>query len=157
MDCSLSGSSVHGISHARILDWVATSSSRRSFWPKDQTSSPALTGSFFTTEPPGKPYKSLLSLCHWVALSNNAPPSPCGQSPGCWAEQLYGEDMLGSLSEAISSAPATGSGLMLVIVIPHIHLVRLETWAITKQTDLCICERSQLIFHGEKINKTSCN
>ena len=96
MDCSLPGSSVHGISHARILDWVATSSSRRSFWPKDQTRSPALTGSFFTTEPPGKPYKSLLSLCHWVALSNNAPPSPCGQSPGCWAEQLYGEDMLGS-------------------------------------------------------------
>ena len=30
MDCSLSGSSVHGISQARTLQWVATSSSRGS-------------------------------------------------------------------------------------------------------------------------------
>ena len=28
MDCSLPGSSVHGILHARILEWVATASSR---------------------------------------------------------------------------------------------------------------------------------
>ena len=31
MDCSLPGSSVHGISQARILEWVATSSSRGIF------------------------------------------------------------------------------------------------------------------------------
>lgn len=37
------------------------------------------------------------------------------------------------------------------------HLERLQTQAIKKQTDLCICESSQLIFHGERINKTSCN
>ena len=37
MDCSLPGSSVHGISQARILEWVAISSSRRSFRPRDQT------------------------------------------------------------------------------------------------------------------------
>ena len=30
MDCSLSGSSVHGLSQARILEWVAISSSRES-------------------------------------------------------------------------------------------------------------------------------
>ena len=30
MDCSLPGSSVHGILQARILEWVAMSSSRRS-------------------------------------------------------------------------------------------------------------------------------
>ena len=29
MDCSLSGSSVHGILQARILEWVAISSFRR--------------------------------------------------------------------------------------------------------------------------------
>ena len=28
MDCSLPGSSVHGIFHARVLEWVAISSSR---------------------------------------------------------------------------------------------------------------------------------
>ena len=37
MDCSLPGSSVRGILQARILKWVAMSSSRGSFWPRDQT------------------------------------------------------------------------------------------------------------------------
>ena len=37
MDCSQPGSSVHGISQARLLDWVAISSSRGSFRPRDQT------------------------------------------------------------------------------------------------------------------------
>ena len=37
MDCSLSGSSVHGIFQARTLEWVAISYSRRSSWSKDQT------------------------------------------------------------------------------------------------------------------------
>ena len=35
MDCSLPGSSIHGISQARILEWVAISSSRGSSWPRD--------------------------------------------------------------------------------------------------------------------------
>ena len=37
MDCSPSGSCVHGIFQARILEWVAISSSRGSSWPKDRT------------------------------------------------------------------------------------------------------------------------
>ena len=37
MDCSLSGSSVHGILQARILEWVAISFSRGSSQPRDQT------------------------------------------------------------------------------------------------------------------------
>ena len=37
MDCSPTGSSVHGILQARILEWVAISYSRGSSWPKDQT------------------------------------------------------------------------------------------------------------------------
>ena len=35
MDCSLQGSSVHGILQARILKWVAMPSSRGSSQPKD--------------------------------------------------------------------------------------------------------------------------
>ena len=35
MDCSLPGSSVHGILQARILEWVAMLSSRGSSWPRD--------------------------------------------------------------------------------------------------------------------------
>ena len=37
MDCSLPGSSVHGILQARILEWVAIPFSRGSFWPRNQT------------------------------------------------------------------------------------------------------------------------
>ena len=36
MDCIPPGSSVHGISQARRLEWVAISFSRGSFWPKDR-------------------------------------------------------------------------------------------------------------------------
>ena len=53
MDCSLPGSSVHGISQARILEWAAISSSRGSFQPRDQTKSAtsvALAQGFFTND-----------------------------------------------------------------------------------------------------------
>ena len=37
VDCSSPGSSVHGILQARILEWVATPSSRGSYQPRDRT------------------------------------------------------------------------------------------------------------------------
>ena len=37
MDCSLPGSSVHGIFHARVLEWIAISFSRGSSQPRDPT------------------------------------------------------------------------------------------------------------------------
>ena len=37
IDCSLPGSSVHGIFQARVLEWVAISYARWSSWPNDQT------------------------------------------------------------------------------------------------------------------------
>ena len=37
VDCSLPGSSVHGISQARILEWVAVSFLRAAFRPRDRT------------------------------------------------------------------------------------------------------------------------
>ena len=55
MDCSPSRSSVHGISLARILEWVAISSSRESSQnPGIEPMSPALAGGFFTAELLGK-------------------------------------------------------------------------------------------------------
>ena len=48
-------SSVHGILQARILEWVAVSSSRRSSQPRDHTHVSYIAGGFFTTKPPGKP------------------------------------------------------------------------------------------------------
>ena len=58
MGCSLSGSSVHGILQARILEWVAISFSGGASWPRDQTciSCVSCIGSkFFTTRPPPSP------------------------------------------------------------------------------------------------------
>ena len=49
------GSSVHGISQARILEWVAISFSEGSSWLRDQTRVSCIAGGFFTTEPLGKP------------------------------------------------------------------------------------------------------
>ena len=55
MDCSLPGSSDHGISQMRILEWVTISSSRGSSQPRDLTCVSCIAGRFFTTESPGKP------------------------------------------------------------------------------------------------------
>ena len=58
IDYSSSGSSVYGIFQARILKWVAISSSRESSWPRDWTWFPEaleMASRFFTTEPSGKP------------------------------------------------------------------------------------------------------
>ena len=54
LDCSPSGSSVHGILQARILEWVAVSSSKESSRPRDQTSI-SIAGRFSAVEPLGKP------------------------------------------------------------------------------------------------------
>ena len=48
MDCSLPGSSVHGILQARILEWVALSCSRGSSQPRDRTWVSCIAGRRFT-------------------------------------------------------------------------------------------------------------
>ena len=71
MDCSLPGSSVLGISHARI-QWVAISFFRESFQPRDWTHvsciRQALADGFFTREPPGKPAIIITHLLILVPL-----------------------------------------------------------------------------------------
>jgi len=42
------------MSQARILEWVAISSSRESSQPRDQTCISCIAGRFFITEKPGK-------------------------------------------------------------------------------------------------------
>ena len=48
MDCSLPGSSIHGVFQARILEWVAISFSRGSFRPRDWTQVSHIVGRRFT-------------------------------------------------------------------------------------------------------------
>ena len=54
MACSLPDSSVHGISQARKLEWVAMSFLQGIF-PSQGLSLCLLAGGFFTAEPPGEP------------------------------------------------------------------------------------------------------
>ena len=59
MDYSPPDSSVHGILQARILEWVATPSSRGSSWPRDRT------------------HVSCISCtCRWILYSLSHPGSP---------------------------------------------------------------------------------
>ena len=58
MDCIPPGPSVHGISQARILEWVAISVSRGCCL--------ALAGEFFTSEPQGKPPKCNKNMIYYL-------------------------------------------------------------------------------------------
>ena len=66
MDCSLPGSSVHGIFQARVLEWVAISFSRGSSQPRDQTWVSRIAGRSFTIwatrEAPLYVYKSCIKV-----------------------------------------------------------------------------------------------
>ena len=63
-DCSRPGSSVHGISQARILEWVALSCSRGSSPPRVS----CIAGGGFTAEPLGKP-KQAVSVAKVIGCS----------------------------------------------------------------------------------------
>ena len=62
MDCSLTGSSVHGILQARILERVAISFSRGSSQPRGRTWVSAFQADTLPSEPPGKPGKTCIEL-----------------------------------------------------------------------------------------------
>ena len=66
MDCSLPGSSVHGMLQARTLEWVAMPSSRGSSQPRDRTRISHISGLF-----------------HFVTT-----PQAVGQAPDCHVRQL---------------------------------------------------------------------
>ena len=51
---------------ARILEWVASSFSRGSSWSRVWTCVSCIAGSFFTTEPPGKPKGNLNRDLHSI-------------------------------------------------------------------------------------------
>ena len=62
MDCSPPGSSVQGISQARILEWGAISFSKWSSQPRDDTHISCITGGFFTCWAIGETFILLIHL-----------------------------------------------------------------------------------------------
>ena len=83
MDYSPPGSSVHGILQARILEWVATPSSRGSSQPM----SPALQVDSLPSEPPGKP-KNILEWVAYPSLRDLPEPGIKPGSPASQADSL---------------------------------------------------------------------
>ena len=72
VDCSPPGFSVHGVFHAKILEWVAISTSRGYSPPRARTQvscTYCIAGGFFTTESSGKPRISVYLATQWVETS----------------------------------------------------------------------------------------
>ena len=67
MDCSPPGSSVHGISQAKILEWVAMLS-RGSSWPSDQTWVSRIANGFFTTWATRRALQNIIPVDTWDNL-----------------------------------------------------------------------------------------
>ena len=61
MDCSLPGSSVHGIFQARVLEWVAISFFGYLSNPGVKPRSPALQADALPSEPPGKQFMAIVA------------------------------------------------------------------------------------------------
>ena len=77
-DCSLPGSSVHGILQERILELIAIPSPGALPDPGIEPELPALAGGFFASKPSGRPFSSVSQLC--PTLCN---PMDCS-SPGLY-------------------------------------------------------------------------
>ena len=78
VDCSSPGSSVHGIFQARILEWLPFPPPGALPDPKVEPRSPALAGSLFTAEAPGKPRGTQLCIISLLLLwePQSRPPHP---------------------------------------------------------------------------------
>ena len=62
-DCRPSGSSVHEIFQARLLEWIVISFLRGSSQPRNWTHVSCIAGGFFTAEPLGKsPFHNIVSM-----------------------------------------------------------------------------------------------
>ena len=89
------GSSVHGILQARIQEWVAMPSSKRSFQSRDQICISCIAGGFFTTEPLGKPWLCLGELLVKLIMSFQNQSSIKVSISGAWKRQMYLERWFG--------------------------------------------------------------
>ena len=90
---ALPGCSVLGILQARILEVVAMSFSRGSFWARDWTLVSCISlilGEFFTTEPPGKPRSGPFS--RWKIIP---------QRPDYQLEEITGSHLKGCLAPGV--------------------------------------------------------
>ena len=115
MDCSLLGSSVYGISQARILEWIAISISRGSSRPRDRN---RVSHVGITTEPPGKPFtiawvKYFPKIIHVLALLLCSPKHSCGLLNAF----IWDINKLGTLQGNLSSSLGLDTEIALCIIL----------------------------------------
>ena len=124
-DCSLPGSSVHGILQARILEWVAIHFSRGSSQPRDWTWVSCIAGRFFTVWAIEKPHiLVIVQFSHSVVSNSLQPhelqhtrpscpsPTPGVHSNSCpssqWCHPAVSSSVI-PFSSCPQSLPASGS------------------------------------------------
>ena len=116
LDCSLPSSSVHGIFQSRILEWVATSSSKGSSWPRIKPTSPTLqVGS--------------------LPLSHQGSPRMCLKKFSCNSSEKFSVTHTFSLCSCplLSQALCYTNKCMCLHVHIYIHRVRKTHWQKRKQ------------------------
>ena len=105
MDCSLSGSSVHGLFQARVLEWIAISFSRGSSRPRNWTQGSCVAGRHFTVwatrEAQGRQGKgSQNRYSNWSHRANITSTKWCGSTR--WTEV----DMCAGFASQLDRTPA---------------------------------------------------
>ena len=122
MDCSPSGSSVHGILQVRILEWVAIPFTKGSSWPMNQTQISCTAGRFFTIWATRKPTQfqfscSVMSNSLWSHEPQHARPPYPSQTPSVhpnphplsrWCYPTISSSVI-PFSSCPQSFPASGS------------------------------------------------
>ena len=99
MDCSLPGSSVHGIFQARVLEWVAITFSRESSQPRDRTWVSCIA-------------EILYHLSHQGSRAGDKMKTPSWQEPGarCCSESGPWSSRSSSPGNAGSHTPPSSAG-----------------------------------------------
>ena len=113
MDCSLPGSSIHGIFQARVLEWVAISFSRGSSRLRDWTQVSHIAGRrFYPLSHQGSPgFNSWVGKIHWRRDRLPTPiflDFPCGSNG---KESTCNVENLGSIPGERKGYPLRYSGL----------------------------------------------
>ena len=101
MDCSPPSSSFHGILQARVLQWVAIPSSRRSSDPRTEPRSPALQADSLPSEPARPPSAGLAPHCRADSCLQGSVRVTCSQGRKVMSHSLW---------ESQSCPPSQASG-----------------------------------------------
>ena len=114
MDCSLPGSSVHGIFQARVLEWVAISFSRGSSRPRDGTQGLRIAGRRFTIWATREAHYLFLlfatphSMWDFSSLTRDGTPVPSALEGGVLSTEPLGKSQICSFFQLIFDLPLPG-------------------------------------------------